>query len=69
MFKQKCNRSIVDARDIRTRAHDAILFNTRIPVCEKYKHINLVYFLLYDNEFDISANPRIFCFKKIQILL
>ena len=38
MFKQQNNARIVDIRNIRTRAHDAVLFNTRFPTCEKYKH-------------------------------
>ena len=43
MFKQKCNHNIVDTRNIRTRAHDAILFNTNMPLCEKFKH-NIFYY-------------------------
>ena len=38
MFKQKNNHSIVDVRNIRTRAHDAILYITKLPLCEKYKN-------------------------------
>ena len=38
MYKQKMNRDLIDIRDIRTRAHDAILFATLQPYCEKYKH-------------------------------
>ena len=43
MFKQKNNQDLIDARDIRTRAHDAILFITIQPNCEKYKH-NVYYY-------------------------
>ena len=40
MFKQKNNDVLLDIRDIRTRAHDAILFNTVSiqPFCEIFKH-------------------------------
>ena len=37
MFKQQNNDVLVDVRDIRTRAHDALLFLTKQPHCEKYK--------------------------------
>ena len=37
MFKQQGNMSIVNQRDVRTRAHDAILFTTLIPKNEKYR--------------------------------
>ena len=37
MFKQQQNMSIVNQRDVRTRAHDAILFTTLIPKNEKYR--------------------------------
>ena len=43
MFKQKQNKLITDNRDIRTRAHDAILYTTKFPLCEKYKH-NIFYY-------------------------
>ena len=43
MFKQKSNKHLVDIRNIRTRAHDAILYNTVMPKCEKYKH-NIFYY-------------------------
>ena len=37
MFKQKSNITIVNNRQVRTRAHDAILFTTIKPNNEKYK--------------------------------
>ena len=37
MFKQKGNEHIVNSREVRTRAHDAILFVTVKPNNEKYK--------------------------------
>ena len=41
--RQKYNNYLLDIRDIRTRAHDAILYNTKQPRCEKYKH-NIYYY-------------------------
>ena len=38
MFKQKNNPDIVDIRNIRTRAHHAVLFTTKLPTCQKYKN-------------------------------
>ena len=43
MFKQTNNKRIVDERNIRTRAHDAVLFNTNMPKCEKFKN-NIFYY-------------------------
>ena len=37
MFKQRENEIIVNRRDIRTRAHDALLFTMIRPNNEKYK--------------------------------
>lgn len=37
MFKQKKNQDIVNLRDVRTRAHDAVLFTTIIPKNETCK--------------------------------
>ena len=37
MYKQQGNHDILDIRDIRTRAHDAVLYTTSRPFCEKYK--------------------------------
>ena len=37
MFKQKENVNIVNTRNVRTRAHDAILYTTIKPNNEKYK--------------------------------
>ena len=37
MFKQKGNVNIVNTRNVRTRAHDALLFITKKPNNEKYK--------------------------------
>ena len=37
MYKQKLNVNIVNNRNIRTRAHDALLFTTVKPNNEKYK--------------------------------
>ena len=42
MFKQKGNLDIVNKRDVRTRAHDALLFTTKKPNNEKYKR-NVLY--------------------------
>ena len=43
MYKQQTNLDIIDARDIRTRAHDATLYITNRPLCEKYKK-NVFYY-------------------------
>ena len=50
MFKQKDNSDIVNNRNVRTRAHDAILFTTVKPSNEKYKR-NIFYkgALLWNN--------------------
>ena len=37
MFKRLANKTLVDKRDIRTRAHDAPLFKVRVPKNEAYK--------------------------------
>ena len=42
MFKQKYNINLIDTRNIRTRAHDAILFNINIPKCEKIQKQHLL---------------------------
>ena len=42
MFKQKGNVNIVNNRNVRTRAHDAVLFTTSKPNNEKYKR-NILY--------------------------
>ena len=42
MYKQKSNHAIVNARNVQTRAHDAILFTTDRPNSEKYKN-NVLY--------------------------
>ena len=42
MYKQKGNICIVNTRNVRTRAHDALLFITKKPNNEKYKR-NVLY--------------------------
>ena len=42
MFKQKGNVNIVNSRNVRTRAHDAILYTTVKPNNDKYKR-NVLY--------------------------
>ena len=42
MFKQKGNVDIVNTRNVRTRAHDAISFTKNKPNNEKYKR-NVLY--------------------------
>ena len=37
MFKTKSNNRLLNVREIRTRAHDAPLFNVKIPRCESFK--------------------------------
>ena len=37
MYKNKNNTVILNTRNIRTRLHDAPVFNTIKPLCEKYK--------------------------------
>ena len=37
MFKRKVNTELLNRREIRTRAHDAPLFNVKIPRCEPFK--------------------------------
>ena len=50
MFKQKGNVEIVNTRNVRTRAHNALLFTTLKPNSEKYKR-NVYYkgALLWNN--------------------
>ena len=43
MYKQQNIHDMLDLRDIRTRAHDATLFVTNRPQCEKYKS-NVFYY-------------------------
>ena len=38
MFKMKTNVNHLNMRDIRTRLHDAPVFELIIPTCEKYKN-------------------------------
>ena len=37
VFKRMCNKDLVDDRNIRTRAHDTLLFKVKIPKNESYK--------------------------------
>ena len=37
MYKNKTNVALINTRDIRTRLHDAPVFNTVKPNCQKYK--------------------------------
>ena len=37
MYKRKDNRTLLNLREIRTRAHDAPLFDVNIPRCESFK--------------------------------
>ena len=37
MYNRKSNRSLLNNREIRTRAHDAPLFEVTIPRCEAFK--------------------------------
>ena len=39
MFKRKSNKALLNNREIRTRAHDAPLFNVPISRCESFKRI------------------------------
>ena len=70
MFKQKLNQSVVDNRNIRTRAHDAILYESNMPRCEKFKK-NVFYYgarlwnQLPVNERRIDENNK---FKNVQKL-
>ena len=43
MYKQQTNNELIDQRDIRTRAHDALLYIIIRPTCEKYKN-NVYYY-------------------------
>ena len=38
MFKQKNNKKYLNNREVRTRLHDAPVFNTKNPNNEKYKN-------------------------------
>ena len=38
MYKRKDRRELSNIREIRTRAHDAPLFNVPVPRCEAFKH-------------------------------
>ena len=68
MFKQKENQDIVDVREICTRAHDAILFNTIIPKCEKYKKNVYYYGARMWNELPVKERKmdRYETFKNVQ---
>ena len=37
MYCRKSNRALLNTREIRTRAHDAPLFNVPVPRCEAFK--------------------------------
>ena len=37
MYTRLARRDLINSREIRTRAHDAPLFNVSIPRCEAYK--------------------------------
>ena len=37
MYKRQGRRELMNTREIRTRAHDAPLFNVTIPRCEAFK--------------------------------
>ena len=38
IYKHQSNHTLLDIHDIRTRAHDAVLYTTNRPNCEKFKH-------------------------------
>ena len=68
MYKQKLNVNIVNNRNIRTRAHDALLFTTVKPNNEKYKR-NVFYkgALLWNNLPVVERNiPTYEKFKTVQ---
>ena len=37
MYKRKCNKELLNNREIRTRAYDAPVFNVPIPRCEEFR--------------------------------
>ena len=54
MFKQKNKLGIIDIREIRTRAHDALLYTTKLPLCENIS----VMFLLWSKNVESTACKR-----------
>ena len=68
MFKQKNNMELVIQREIRTRRHDAIIFETCRPNLEKYKKGTIYRGVMEWNELDVNTRKidTFDEFKKIQ---
>ena len=68
MFKQKENEEIVVRREIRTRRHDAIVYETCRPILEKYKKGTIYRGVIEWNGLDvITRNIETFDqFKSVQ---
>ena len=68
MFKQKGNRELVVQREIRTRRHDAIIYETCRPNLERYKKGTIYRGVAEWNNLDVKVrNIETFCeFKSIQ---
>ena len=68
MFKRKADRNLLNLREIRTRAHDAPLFNVLTPRCEAAKR-SVVYYgssLWNDLTPQLRNTQDYFAFKAIQ---
>ena len=68
MFRQKENQNLVVQREIRTRRHDAVIFETCRPILEKYKKGAIHRGFLEWNNFDVNIrNINSFMeFKSVQ---
>ena len=68
MYKQKDNKELVVQREIRTRRHDAVIYETCRPKLEKYKKGAIYRGVLEWNDLDTKTrNIETFCeFKKVQ---
>ena len=68
MYKRKSNVKLLNRREIRTRAHDAPLFDVGVPRCEAYKR-SVGYFgsVLWNQQTAASRNADSYlAFKHIQ---
>ena len=55
MFKQKNNDNLLNQRNIRTRMHDAVVFETCKPVLEKYKKGTIYRGVIEWNGLDVNT--------------
>ena len=68
MFRQKENKDLVIQRNIRTRRHDAVVYETCRPILEKYKKGTIYRGIMEWNSLDVDTRniEEFNGFKKVQ---